>query len=184
MASTFDFERILSSFKQDSLPPLHLWQPELSGDIDIHIDKNGVWRHCGEEFKRLQIPKMFARILCREGDQYFLKTPVEKWRIRVEDVPFLFIHLQVKASQDGRELSFVTATQDVVSLNQEHPLVLSTPDSANHQLPYIHVRGGMYGSLSRSLYYELVDLAEIDEAQQKLFVSSAGQRFSLGSYSE
>ena len=78
MSSTFDFEKIVSDIDQQQAAPLHLWHPELSGDIDISIDRQGVWRHCGDEFTRLKIPALFSRILCREGDEYFLKTPVEK----------------------------------------------------------------------------------------------------------
>ena len=182
MAGTFDFDRIMDSFKQDSLPPLHLWKPALSGDINIHIDKQGIWRHCGDEFKRLQIPKMFARILCKEGNEYFLKTPVEKWRIRVEDVPFFFIHMQRKELKKGIELSFVTITEDIVTLNEDHPIVLFNDQVSGEVFPYIHVRGAMYGKLSRNLYYELVALAEVDEDQQKLYISSANQRFFLGDF--
>ncbi len=182
MNNTFDFDKIVSAIDQQKRPALHLWNPELSGDIDISIDQQGVWWHCGDQFKRQQIPSMFARILCREQDQYFLKTPVEKWRIKVLDVPFYFIHLSTKETAQGLQLSLVSRTQDVVTLDQEHTLRLSINSETGEPTPYISVRGGMEGKLSRSLYYQLVELATIDEAAQQLFVSSAGVKIIIGSY--
>ena len=44
-------------------PPLHLWHPELSGEIDIIIKKNGDWFHEGTVFKRKSLVKLFASIL-------------------------------------------------------------------------------------------------------------------------
>ncbi|MFT5708491.1 MAG: hypothetical protein ACI9ES_002794 [Oceanospirillaceae bacterium] len=180
MSASFDFENIINLLSNDKLPPLHLWQPELSGDIDISIDSQGVWRHCGDEFKRLQIPKMFARILCREGDEYFLKTPVEKWRISVLDVPFYFIHLNKTMTPKGVQLTFVSNTEDVVVLDEEHPLRVEVDKETAEPSPYLMVRSEMEGKLSRNVYYELAEMAEIDDAQQKAFVYSTGKRFYIG----
>ncbi|MEM5530215.1 DUF1285 domain-containing protein [Gammaproteobacteria bacterium AS21] len=182
MTHTFDFDKILGDLKANDLPNMDSWQPQLSGDIDIHIDAQGIWRHEGTEFKRLQIPKMFARILCREGDDYFLKTPVEKWRIQVADVPFYFIHLQTKETAQGVEITLVSSTQDIITINGEHGIKLSNDSLTNEPFPYVHVRGGMYGKLSRNLYYELVNMAIVDEQQQALYIDSAGQRFLLGKF--
>lgn len=182
MSGTFDFDNILSSIGQIELPPLHLWQPELSGDIDISIDEQGVWRHCGEPFSRLQIPKMFARILCREGDEYYLKTPVEKWRIQVGDVPFYFIHLQEVSVGEELQLRFVSTTEDIVTLDAQHELRIQLCPKTQAPSPYLHVRHGMEGKLSRNLFYQLVEMGRIDEEQQKVFISSAGREFCLGEF--
>ncbi|MEH6444575.1 MAG: DUF1285 domain-containing protein [Oceanospirillaceae bacterium] len=180
MSARFDFENIINLLSSDSLPPLDLWQPELSGDIDISIDSQGVWRHCGDEFKRLQIPKLFSRILCREGDEYFLKTPVEKWRISVLETPFYFIHLQKTITPKGVQLTFVSSTEDVIVLDEEHPLRVEINKKTAQPSPYLMVRSNMEGKLSRNVYYELAAMAEIDESQQKAFVCSAGKRFYIG----
>jgi len=182
MTHTFDFEKILGDLKANDLPNMDSWQPPLCGDIDVHIDAQGIWRHEGVEFKRLQIPKMFARILCREGDDYFLKTPVEKWRIKVADAPFYFIHLQAKETSQGVEIILVSTTEDIITINAEHVIKLFNDAQANELFPYVHVRAGMYGKLSRNVYYELVNMATIDEQQQELYIDSAGQRFFLGKY--
>ncbi|OUS20176.1 hypothetical protein A9R01_18110 ['Osedax' symbiont bacterium Rs2_46_30_T18] len=183
MPSTFDFEKIISSMEKTALlPPLDQWHPELSGDIDISIDRQGVWRHCGEEFSRREITVLFSRILCREGNDYFLKTPVEKWRIQVADVPFYFIHYQQTQSAKGTQLSFISSTEDVVVLDAEHPLRIQLNQQSGEPSPYLQVRGTMEGKLSRNLYYQLVELAQVDEQEQKLYLHSCGHKFCLGSY--
>jgi len=182
MTQTFDFESILNNVEHNSAPPLHLWNPQLCGDIDISIDTQGVWRHCGEIFKRNEIPQLFSRILCREAGDYFLKTPVEKWRIKVADVPFYFIHLEQRQTDQGKTLCFVSLNEDVVELGELNPLRVSIDSNTGEPSPYIHVRDGMEGKLSRNLYYQLIDLAINDEQAQQLYLESQGQRFLLGSY--
>ena len=183
MPSTFDFEKIISSMEETaSLPPVDQWHPQLSGDIDITIDRQGVWRHCGEEFSRRSITVLFARILCREGNDYFLKTPVEKWRIQVADVPFYFIHCEQKQTADGVQLSFISSTEDVVVLDAQHSLRIQLDENSGEPSPYLQVRGAMEGKLSRNLYYQLVELAQVNEREQKLYLYSGGQKFCLGSY--
>jgi len=182
MTQTFDFENILKNVEHNNAPPLHLWNPQLCGDIDISIDTQGVWRHCGDTFKRTEIPQLFSRILCREEGDYYLKTPVEKWRIKVADVPFYFIHLEQRQTDQGKTLCFVSLNEDVVELSERNPLRVSIDSNTGEPSPYIHVRDGMEGKLSRNLYYQLIDMAINDEQAQQLYLESQGQRFLLGSY--
>ena len=44
-------------------PPLHLWQPPLSGDIPIRITADGTWYHDGGRIQREALVKLFASIL-------------------------------------------------------------------------------------------------------------------------
>lgn len=180
----FDFEEILQQAKSRTLPPVSEWNPKLSGDIDINIDKFGVWSHEGVNFTRKEIPHLFSRILCREGDEYFLKTPVEKWRIRVEEVPFTLVHLQINAESTEQQLCFFTEAGDGVVLDQQHPLRVEVDRATQEPSPYLSVRGGMEGKLTRSVFYQLVEMAEIDEITQTLYVYSAGCRFDIGSIAE
>ncbi|WP_322853379.1 DUF1285 domain-containing protein [Marinobacter sp. X15-166B] len=92
---TKDPEELASHVQQvssggKSLPPVDTWTPELSGDIDIRITRDGQWLYRGVPLKREAITRLFATILRREEDgEYYLVTPVEKWRIQVEDAPSL-----------------------------------------------------------------------------------------------
>ena len=177
MSKTFDFEKIIQSINKQEPAPLHLWHPELSGDIDISIDRQGVWRHCGDEFTRVQIPALFSRILCREADEYFLKTPLEKWRIQVEDVPFYFIHSHWENTASQPRLKLISNTQEQVILDSQHPLRVEVNPKTQEPSPYIKVRASMEGKLSRSLYYALVNVADVDEQQQKIYLKNEERAF-------
>ena len=52
------------------------------------------WFYNGTVFKRLSLVKLFASVLKKEAEKYFLVTPVEKIGITVEDAPFLITQWQ------------------------------------------------------------------------------------------
>ncbi|RTE66271.1 DUF1285 domain-containing protein [Amphritea opalescens] len=161
-----------------SLPPVHLWKPEFSGDLDIQITRDGRWIHEGGEIKRPAMVKLFSTILWREGDRYFLVTPVEKVGIQVEDVPFFFTRLDVRQGPQGQELVFTSSTDDEVIASAEHPLRVETvPGTDDEPAPYLMVRYGMEGRLNRNVFYQLADLAE--EHNGVFAVQSCGQWFVL-----
>lgn len=136
-------------------PPIHLWQPELSGVIDIRIDASGDWYHEGGLIKRESLRNLFASILRYEADLGFvLVTPVEKWRIHVEDVPFIAVALQ----QREADIYFAINIGLEIKLDAKHPLSMRDYDGT--KVPYVQVRNGVLARLSRPAYYELVDLAE------------------------
>ena len=81
------FETLTNLQRSKRLPPLHLWQPEHEGVIDIRIDREGAWYHEGVRIQRQPLVDLFATILRREGDDYFLVTPAEKMKIEVEEAP-------------------------------------------------------------------------------------------------
>ncbi|HBF62723.1 MAG TPA: DUF1285 domain-containing protein, partial [Gammaproteobacteria bacterium] len=85
------FDTLLSLQQQKRLPPLEQWQPDKRGEVDIRIDREGRWFHEGDQIKRQPLIDLFATLLRKEGDAYFLVTPVEQMRIEVEDSPFLVI---------------------------------------------------------------------------------------------
>src|SRR6201982_378932 len=60
------------------LPPVHLWNPPLCGDLDMRIAADGTWYYLKTPIGRPALGKLFASGLKREGDKYFLVTPVEK----------------------------------------------------------------------------------------------------------
>ena len=55
----------------ESLPPVHLWNPQLSGVMDMRIDREGRWIHEGGEIKRQPLVKLFSRILRRGRELFF-----------------------------------------------------------------------------------------------------------------
>lgn len=165
--------------KKRTIPPVHLWKPDFSGNLDIQITRDGRWIHEGGEIKRPAMVTLFSSVLWREGDSYFLVTPVEKVGIQVEDVPFFFTGLDVRQGDNGQELIFTSSTEDTVVASAEQPLRIETDPQSGEPSPYLMVRYGMEGRLSRNVFYQLAELAE--ERNGEFGVKSCGEWFGLGS---
>jgi hypothetical protein len=170
-----------SQLTERGLPPVEKWNPPLLGDIDIRITRQGTWFHEGSEIKRQPLVKLFSSILKRENDDYFLVTPQEKWRITVEDAPFFFTQMRVERKGDRQALVFISSTDDRVIAGSEHPLRVVVDVESGEPSPYLLVRGGMEGLLSRSVYYQLADMSEARQidGQEVFGVNSMDCFFSL-----
>ncbi|WP_237064905.1 DUF1285 domain-containing protein [Microbulbifer guangxiensis] len=170
-------------------PPVHKWNPELCGDMDLVICRDGRWVHEGTEIQRQALVRLFASILRREGDDYFLVTPVEKWRIHVEDAPFLVTQV-AKGDRDGASLLlFTTNTGDVVSLTRDTGWSLRPFGEPPQPVPYIEIRDDLWARVSREVYYQLVGWATegtgtggATAGSAEIDIVSDGANFPLGSY--
>ena len=140
---------------QGTLPPVGQWHPPFCGDIDMRITHDGTWLYNGTPIQRPPMVKLFAGILRREDDSYFLVTPVEKVGITVEDVPFIAVEM----TQENGSLTFRTNVGDMVTAGAAHPLRFEGNDDSFR--PYICVRDALYARLSRALAQELAGLGEI-----------------------
>lgn len=164
-----------------SIPPLEKWQPERQGEMDLVIKANGEWWHDGTKITRQSLVDLFASILWQEGSEYFLKTPVEKLHINVEDVPFLITEVNViEQKEQGTSLiEFITRTGDVVHLDDEHPLEMG--EYQGEERPYIEVRFGMKGLVSRNVLMHLTKIGELTEQDGKtsLTLHSGGKAYSV-----
>lgn len=150
--------------QQAELPPVESWKPERQGEIDIVINRNGEWLYQGELMSRHAVVQLLSSILRKDGEDYFLVTPQEKLKITVEDVPFIVQMMDVEntaesASVKQQLIHFSTQIGDCFTLSPEHPLKVVYNDR-DEPAPYVLVRAGMYARLSRSVYYQLVDLLE------------------------
>jgi len=157
-------------------PPLHLWNPELSGDIDIRIDKEGRWFHEGTEVERESIVRLFASILRREADgAYYLVTPGEKWRIQVELLPLVVSDINALTNGEGQPcLQATLNTGKHIILDCDHALYL---EKRMDNIAAIHLPHGLGALFSRSAWYRLVEMAEMREGRACVF--SAGEVFPL-----
>ncbi len=178
------FDKLLAEAKQASegnnrLPPVEKWDPPLSGDIDILINTRGEWFHEGGKITRETLVRLFASILKRELNAYFLVTPVEKWRIRVEDVPFVVTAVEIILDNAKQALLFTTNTGDTVVAGADNPLRVVTDQLSGEPTPYLMVRNGMEGRLNRNVFYRLADIAEPASADGKYGVLSLGEFFPL-----
>ncbi|MEM8799717.1 MAG: DUF1285 domain-containing protein [Pseudomonadota bacterium] len=176
-------ERILSAIKGQSYPPVHLWNPDFCGDIDMRIARDGRWFYNGTPIGRVPLVKLFASVLRRDGDQYFLVTPVEKLGIRVDDAPFLAIAAD-QFHQDGEAvITFETNIGDRAVASSDNPIRVEIDPETLEPAPYIHIRAGLEALIARPVFYELVNKAEerlTEDGARELFVRSAGETFSLG----
>lgn len=115
MSGGFDPAALGQQLKgQEGIPPLEQWNPEFCGDIDMRIARDGRWYYEGSPIGREAMVRMFSRVLWKEGDKYFLKTPVEKVGIQVEDVPFQVVSVEHEMGAKGIEMVFTTSTGDRV----------------------------------------------------------------------
>ncbi|SDQ09071.1 DUF1285 domain-containing protein [Brevundimonas sp. 374] len=156
------------------LPPVHLWHPEHCGDIDIVIRTDGVWMHEGSPIGRKELVRLFSTVLRKDPDGYHLVTPVEKLKITVEDLPFRAVAMR----WEGDALIFTTDVGDEVRASEADPIVVETDPTTGEPAPRIHVRRDLWARIARSVFYEMVEMAQ--EVDGRLVVRSGGQVFSLG----
>ncbi|MBE9537851.1 MAG: DUF1285 domain-containing protein [Proteobacteria bacterium] len=169
-------EKQLGKGRNYGSPPLHLWHPELSGDIAIRIAADGKWFHEGTEIVRESIVRLFASILRREDDgEYYLLTPGEKWRIRVDLHPLLVIDVCWGEGEKKETLQATLNTGKIIDIDKQHPLFLEprVENIAALELPH-----GLTALFSRNAWYRLVEMAE--HRQDHAVVVSGGQSYILG----
>jgi hypothetical protein len=150
----------VSATKTRGLPPVETWNPPFSGDIDIVIKRDGSWFHEGTPIGRRGMVKLFASILIREDNKYFLVTPVEKVGIRVEDAPFVAIDFDVQGDGRDQTLVFKTNLDDVATASDDFPIRVVRDTETGEPSPYIRVRRNLEALIDRKSFYRLVDLGE------------------------
>jgi hypothetical protein len=143
------------------LPPVHLWNPPFCGDLDIRIARDGTWFYLGTPIGRRPLVKLFSSILKKEGDRFFLVTPVEKVGITVEDAPFVAVDFDIAGAEAAQKIVFVTQVDDRVTAGPDHPIRVSHDPETGEPAPYVMVRGGMEALIDRKSFYRLVEIGEI-----------------------
>src|SRR5690242_15074141 len=121
-------------------PPVHLWNPPFCGDIDMRIAADGTWFYMKTPIGRPALVKLFASVLKREADKYFLVTPVEKVGITVDDAPFTAVEMKQEGEGAARTLAFRTNVDDWVTVGPEHALRFEQQPANGGLKPYLHVR--------------------------------------------
>jgi len=162
------------------LPPVEKWNPPFCGDIDMRIAADGTWFYQKTPIGRPAMVKLFASVLKREGDRYFLVTPVEKVGILVDDVPFLAVELSVEHDARGRVFRFRNNVDDIVEAGPGHALRFE-PEATGGLKPYLHVRRELWAKVTRTLFYDLVEFGEEREIAGKAMfgVASGGEFFAM-----
>ena len=152
-----------SSHKR-SIPPLDQWHPKHCGAMDLKVKANGEWWHEGQLIKRQSMIDLFSTVLWKDDEKFYLKTPVEQIEIEVEDEP-LFVNSVEQIQLEGLNyIQLSTTTQDVVIVDQEHPIFIREFDGELR--PYVHVRFGINALIQRASFFHLVEMGELMENRQ------------------
>jgi len=161
-------------------PPVHLWNPPYCGEIDMRIGSDGTWYYQKTPIGRPALVKLFASILKREGERYYLVTPVEKCGIAVDDAPFVAVEVNQHDSESGRVLRFRTNVDDEIVCGPDHSLRFE-PQPSGGLKPYLHVRRDLWALATRPVYYDLVELGEERTIDQSRWfgVSSLGDFYPM-----
>ena len=162
-------------------PPVERWNPPFCGDLDMRTAADGTWYNQKTPIGRLPLVKLFASVLKKEGDKYFLVTPVEKVGLTVDDAPFLAVEMTAaRDDQDRQMLTFRTNVDDEVTAGPGHALRFE-PEVTGGLKPYVHVRRDLWAKVTRALFYDLVALGEErDVGGKRMFgLASGGEFFAM-----
>ena len=126
----------------------------------MRIARDGTWFYLGTPIGRKPLVRLFSSILKREGDRYFLVTPVEKVGIRVDDAPFVAVDFEADGAGRDQRLTFLTHVDDRVAAGPDHPIRVSRDPETGEPSPYVHVRRGLEALIDRKSFYRLAELGE------------------------
>lgn len=150
------------------LPPVHDWNPPCCGDMDMVIKRDGSWHYMNSPIGRASMVRLFSTILRHDEDRcFYLVTPVEKVRIQVEDAPFVAIAVDVECAGRDQVLTFRTNAGDEARLDGEHPFRVDIEPVSEEPSPYIRVRDRLDALIHRNIFYQLVEMADIQSLDGK-----------------
>ena len=139
-------------------PPVERWNPPFCGDLDMRIARDGTWFYQGTPIGRPGLVRLFSSILKREGDSYFLVTPVEKVGITVDDAPFVAVDVEAEGAGRDARLTFHTHVGDSVIAGTEHPIRVHRDPETGEPSPYVLIRRNLEALIDRKSFYRLVEL--------------------------
>ncbi len=143
--------------------PVHLWNPPVTGQLDMRIARDGTWYYEDGPISRQSMAQLFSGILRLDDDgTYYLVTPVERWAIEVEDAPFVAVAVDVKGQGKDQVLTFTTNLDDSVEAGPDNPIRVQTDPETDEPAPYILMRANLEALMHRNVFYELADIA-VDE---------------------
>lgn len=171
-------EKIAEAIKasESKIPPVEKWNPDYCGEIDLEIKQDGSWFYNGSIFKRMSLVKLFASVLKKEADEYYLVTPVEKIKIRVEDYPFLITQWQWLDSEQT-VMQVTTNLDDRFILDKHHPVTVNSDG-----LLSVIVRRNLSAKVHRNVYYQWIEIAKETQVNGKkaLVFSSHQVQINIG----
>lgn len=147
----------------------------------MRIARDGTWFYLGTPIGRAELVRLFSTILRKDGEDYFLVTPVEKVGITVDDAPFVAVDFQIDGSGDEQVLRFETNVGDFATAGEGNPIrVVRDPDTGEPS-PYVLVRANLEALIDRKSFYRLVDIGETQDVDgvEWFGVRSGGRFFGI-----
>ena len=138
--------------------PVHLWNPPFCGDLDMRIARDGNWFYLGTPIGRKSMVRLFSSIIRKDGDSYFLVTPVEKVGIRVDDAPFVAVDFDAAGSGSDQIVTFTTNVDEETVAGPERPIRVERDPLTGEVSPYVLVRSNLEALIDRKSFHRLVDL--------------------------
>lgn len=179
--STDNFYRQVEAL-DENCPPVEKWQPALSGDMDCVIQRDGSWLIDGNPLENTRLLRLFSKVLKYEDGEYFLVSPVEKWRIQVEDLPFTVVEMDLEdAGKDTQALCLRTNVGDTFTVDREHAIETRPLSTADGTVPVavVHVRNGLFARFNRSCHLALAEFLLENGDNDEYILQSSGARFIL-----
>ena len=175
------FHSILEAQKNNELPPVEKWNPPLCENVDMKIARDGKWYFKNSPIGREKMVKLFSTVIRFDDDGfYYLVTPVEKIKLKVEDKPFVIKTFNKEVIDSKEAYLFQTNVDDIVTLSNKNPLRVETNEDTQEPSPYLLVRKNLEALISRNVFYQLVEEAILNEKTQELEINSSDDVFSLG----
>jgi hypothetical protein len=159
--------------KGRGLPPVHKWNPEFCGDLDMRIARDGTWFYLGTPIGRPEMVRLFSTILRKDGDKFFLVTPVEKVGITVDDAPFVAVDFEVDGAGMAQILTFLTNVGDSTVAGPHAPIRVERDPRTGEPSPYVRVRADLEALIDRKSFYRLVEIGTHHEGWFGLWSSGA-----------
>ena len=147
-----------------AIPPLAQWNPQHCGKMDLKVLANGEWSHEGQLIQRKALTDLFASVLWKQDQKFYLKTPVEMIEIEVEDEPLL-IQSAAQVEIEGKSyIQLMTDHDDVVIVDEAHSIFMR--DYQGQMRPYVHVRYGINALIERAAFFHLIEMGQLLETDQ------------------
>ena len=134
--------------------PLEQWNPKLCEGVRFDVDKDANWFYNGSKIERLNMIKLFSKLIKMEGENYFIVTPSEKIPVYVVNEVFSIIDFK----KENDDYFFKTNTNEWVKLTKNSPLIVENRN--NQPYPRMELNQNISGLLTRSLFYNLVSEAQ------------------------
>ena len=132
---------------------------KLCGEIDMRIGVDGTWYYKASPIGRKELVKLFSSVLRRDDNgDFWLITPAEMARIRVDDAPFIVKELTATGNNETQLITFRTNVDTKVLLSEEHPLFVFVNPVSNEPRPYITIKPRLDALILRSVFYQLVEI--------------------------